>query len=46
MEKKFKYNTVASAIRTLRKEGFTFDFNIFEDHVAFGMRDQRQMPQK
>lgn len=31
-----KYNTVTSAINTLRKEGFTNDFTLFEDHIACG----------
>ncbi len=36
MEEKFRYNTVTSAINALRQNGFTHDFNLFEDHVAYG----------
>ncbi|MEP7143666.1 MAG: hypothetical protein ABI707_12380 [Ferruginibacter sp.] len=36
MENKYKYNTVVSAINALRKDGFTNDFNLFEDHIACG----------
>lgn len=36
MGNKFKYNTVTSAIRALHQDGFTHDFNLFEDHIAYG----------
>lgn len=33
---KNEYNTVTSAIKALREEGFTNDFNLFEDYIACG----------
>jgi hypothetical protein len=36
MKNKYKYNTVTSAIDALRQDGFTNDFNLFEDHIFCG----------
>jgi hypothetical protein len=36
MKNKYRYNTVTSAIDTLRLEGFTNDFTISEEHIASG----------
>ncbi len=36
MKNKYKYSTVTSAINTLRQDGFTNDFNLFEDHIGCG----------
>ncbi len=33
MQKKFRYGTVASAVDALRRNGFTKDFKLIENHV-------------
>lgn len=35
MQKHFHYETVTEAIDQLRKQGFTIDFNLEENHIAY-----------
>jgi hypothetical protein len=36
MKNKYQYSTVTSAVADLRRDGYTNDFTLFEDHIGCG----------